>query len=88
MSGIGLNGLTLPEANDKLARGLLFAQTGKIVFEDNGQRWIASPAELGLNLDFQANSRSAYAYGRSGGPLKRLTGASKPGAAVLILPHR
>ncbi len=73
VSGIRLNGLTLSEANDKLARGLLFAQTGKIVFVDNEQKWIASPAELGLNLDFQANSRRAYAYGRSGGPLKRLT---------------
>lgn len=73
MAGVDLAGLTPAQATDRLARNLLFPQTGKIVFEDGSQVWVASPADLGLKLDFQANAQTAYQYGRSGNPLKRIS---------------
>jgi vancomycin resistance protein YoaR len=66
MAGIDLAGLTPAEATDTLARKLLYPQTGKIVFEDGERIWVATPAELGLSLDFQDNAQNAYRLGRSG----------------------
>jgi len=73
MAGVKLAGLTTEQATDQLARNLLFPQTGKIVFEDGSQIWVAAPADLGLKLDFQANAQTAYRYGRSGNPLERVS---------------
>lgn len=71
LGGVDLSGLTPAQAQDKLARALLYPQTGKIVFEDGQQIWVASPAELGLALDFEQNARSAYYLGRLGNPFER-----------------
>jgi vancomycin resistance protein YoaR len=71
VGGVDLAGLTPQQASDKLARNLLYPQTGKIVFEDGGQIWVASPAELGLALDFEQNAASAYRLGRQGNPFER-----------------
>jgi vancomycin resistance protein YoaR len=73
MSGIELSGLNQKEAVDKLVRNLLFPQTGKIVFEDGESIWVASPSELGLSTDYEANARIAYLHGRSGNPLERVS---------------
>ncbi len=73
MAGVELAGLTPEQATDHLARNLLFPQTGKIVFEDGAQIWVAAPTDLGLKLDYQANAQTAYQYGRSGNPLKRIS---------------
>ncbi|MCC7130370.1 MAG: hypothetical protein B6D39_06495 [Anaerolineae bacterium UTCFX2] len=71
LGGVDLSGLTPAQAQDRLARTLLFPQTGKIVFEDGQNIWVASPAELGLALDFEQNARSAYYLGRLGDPFER-----------------
>jgi vancomycin resistance protein YoaR len=72
MDGIELSGLTPQAAADKLARNLLFPQTGKIVFEDGQKIWVVSPAALGLGLDYNTNARFAYQVGRSGNLFKRV----------------
>lgn len=74
LAGIQLGGLTPAEASDLLARNLLYPQTGKIVFEDGQQIWVASPAELGLSLDFQSNAQTAYEFGRSGNIFQGMNG--------------
>jgi vancomycin resistance protein YoaR len=72
MAGIELGGLTPEQATDRLARNLVFPQAGKIVFEDGENIWVASPAELGLHLDWQANAQAAYRLGRRGNPIRRV----------------
>lgn len=72
LAGVDLSDLTLEQASDKLARNLLFPQSGKIVFEDGEKIWVASPAELGLIINYETNAWKAYEYGRTGGPLRRL----------------
>jgi vancomycin resistance protein YoaR len=71
MAGIPLEGLTPEQANAKLAQELTYPKTGKIVFQDGANIWSYSPADLGLNLDAQANAQAAYLLGRSGNPAAR-----------------
>ncbi len=73
LGGIDLSGLTLEQATDKLARNLLFPQTGKIVFEDGEKIWIASPFDLGLIINYETNAWSAYQHGRSGNIFRRIS---------------
>ena len=72
MSGIPLEGLTLEQANAKLAQGLTYPSTGRIVFQDGTNTWSYNPADLGLNLEAQANAQAAFQLGRSGNPVARL----------------
>jgi vancomycin resistance protein YoaR len=73
VAGVSLGGLTPEDAAAQLAAQFTFPNTGKIVFQDGSQVWIATPAELGLNLDAQSSAQAAYQWGRSGGPLTRLS---------------
>jgi vancomycin resistance protein YoaR len=72
MGGIDLSGLTTEQAASRLAEGLSYPQSGKIVLRDGEQVWIAQPAELGLSLDAQASAQLAYDLGRHGVPFQRL----------------
>ena len=68
VGGIDLSGLKLAEATRYLSEQLAFTQQGKVVFQDGGKIWIASPGDLGLYLDPENSARSAYQYGRQGFP--------------------
>jgi vancomycin resistance protein YoaR len=72
MGGIDLAGLTQEQAAAALAESLTYPDTGKIVFRNGQDVWIARPADLGLNLDVEASAQAAYGLGRQGNPLKRL----------------
>jgi vancomycin resistance protein YoaR len=74
VAGVDLTGLTPAQAALKMEQSLAYPHSGRLMFQDGGRVWLASPAELGMYLDTSASARSAYRFGRSGGLFGRLTG--------------
>lgn len=72
VAGVDLSGLEPTEAAQRLESNLVYPLQGKILFRDGEKIWLASPAEVGFFLNPQATAASAFQYGRTGGPLKRL----------------
>jgi vancomycin resistance protein YoaR len=72
--GLPLGGLTPTEAVTLLAQHARPVTGPKVALHDiaSGQRWLVSPADLGVHLDIEAMAREAYAPGRSDGFLKSL----------------
>ena len=72
VAGVDLSGLEPTEAAQRLESNLVYPQQGKILFRDGEKIWLTSPAEVGFFLNPQATATSAFQYGRTGGPVKRL----------------
>jgi vancomycin resistance protein YoaR len=72
--GLPLGGLTPTEAAAVLLRHAGPIAGPKIALYDAGsdQRWLVSPADLGVHLDVETMVRAAYAAGRSDGFLESL----------------
>ena len=51
VAGVDLSGLSPSEAAFKLNQTLSFPVSGKIVFRDGGNAWVASPVDLGMVFD-------------------------------------
>ena len=73
VAGVDISGLEPSEAAQRLATELDFPSQGKILFRDQEKIWLSSPAEIGFYLNPQASAAAAFQYGRTGGPLSRLT---------------
>jgi vancomycin resistance protein YoaR len=73
VAGVDLSGLEPSEAAQRLETGLDFPKHGKVLFRDGEKIWLASPSQVGFFLNPQATAAVAYQYGRTGGPLNRLT---------------
>ena len=71
VAGIDLSGLDQTQAVERLTLGTNYLSNGKIVFQDQGKVWVATPAELGLVLDAQSSALAAYNIGRSSNLLAR-----------------
>lgn len=74
VAGVDLSGLSPNEAALKLSQTLSYPITGKVLFRDGEQVWVASPAELGMVFDASASAMAAYQHGRSGGLFGALSG--------------
>lgn len=74
VAGVDLSGLSPNEAALKLSQTLSYPNTGKILFRDGEQVWLASPAELGMVFDPTASANAAYNHGRKGGIFAALSG--------------
>ncbi len=72
VAGMDLTGLTPEEASRRLAEHLSYPLTGKIVFYEGQEYWIAKPEDLGLFLDPEMSAMAAYSVGRQGGLVTRL----------------
>ncbi len=71
--GLDLSGKTEREAQDLVAARLAaFGREPLVVTFDN-REWTTTPADLGASLDRDAVVAAAYAVGRAGNPLDRLT---------------
>ena len=73
VAGVDISGLEPSEAAQRLDAEIIFPKQGKILFRDQETIWLSSPADLGFYLNPQASAAAAYQYGRTGGPLNRLT---------------
>ena len=73
VSGVDISGLEPSVAALKLQTELDFPGQGKILFREGEKVWLASPVEVGFFLNPQASAAAAYQFGRTGGPLYRLT---------------
>jgi len=67
VAGVDLSGLSPNDAALKLNQTLSYPLTGKILFRDGEQVWVASPVELGMVFDATASANAAYDNGRRGG---------------------
>lgn len=67
VAGVDLSGLAPNDAAVKLSQTLSYPMTGKILFRDGEQVWVASPLELGMAFDPSASAQAAYRLGRSDG---------------------
>jgi vancomycin resistance protein YoaR len=66
VAGVDVGGLRPQEAAQRISEAIAYPHQGKILFRDGDRVWVATPSELGLNLDSQASARSAYQVGRTG----------------------
>jgi vancomycin resistance protein YoaR len=69
----------------KLNQSLSYPTSGKILFRDGANAWVASPAELGMVFDPSSSAMTAYRLGRNGGLFGALSGqvqAAGPGIKV------
>lgn len=94
VAGVDLSGLSRDEAAVKLHQMLSYPIAGKILFRDQEQAWIASPAELGMVFDPTSSAAGAYGVGRNGGLFGALSGQIRAGglgiqvAPVIIFDQR
>ena len=94
VAGVDLSGLSPSDAALKLNQTLSFPVSGKVVFRDGGNVWLASPVELGMVFDASSSAQAAYRLGRSGNPFAALSdqlNARKRGAdaaPVIIFDQR
>jgi len=74
VAGVDVSGLSPNDAALKLSQTLSYPITGKVLFRQADQTWLASPAELGMVFDPSASALSAYHLGRKGGLFGALAG--------------
>ena len=73
VAGQPLGGLTIPEAEHRLAQYATNAQNRKIVLNFHNRTLTAIPGAIGITTDIRATVEQAYQVGRSGPLLERLT---------------
>jgi vancomycin resistance protein YoaR len=71
VGGVDLSGLTQEQAAARLTQEIGYLDHGRIAFEERGEIWIASPNQLGLQLDARNSARAAYQLGRHGNLVTR-----------------
>ena len=72
MAGVDLSSLTPEQASVALSQHITYPMSGRIVFRDGGQLWVATPAELGMVFDAGTSVQHAYGLGRQGGLLNNI----------------
>ena len=74
VAGVDLSGMSPQDAALKLSQTLSYPISGKVLFQDGANSWVASPAELGMVFDPSSSAESAYRLGRSGDVFAALDG--------------
>jgi vancomycin resistance protein YoaR len=74
VAGVDLSGISPQDAALKLSQTLSYPISGKLLFRDGSNVWVAAPAELGMVFDPSASAQSAYRLGRSGDVFAALDG--------------
>ena len=74
VAGVDLSGISPQDAALKLSQTLSYPISGKLLFRDGSNVWVAAPAELGMVFDPSASAQSAYRLGRSGDLFAALDG--------------
>jgi len=74
VAGVNLSGMSPQDAALKLSQTLSYPISGKLLFRDGSNVWVAAPAELGMVFDPSASAQSAYHLGRSGDVFAALDG--------------
>lgn len=72
VAGVDLSGKSPEQAAPIIKQRLSYLETGKIVFQDKQNVWIANPAEVGLQMDSPNSALAAYSVGRQGDPILRV----------------
>ena len=70
--GLDLSGLDSSAIISTLQSHYTYPDTGTIALFDGEQAWLATPAALGVSLDFSGMAEQALAIGRRGGLLNQL----------------
>src|SRR5215207_466996 len=86
VAGVDLSGMTPSDAAVKLNQTLSYPISGKILFRDGENVWMASPAQLGMVFDPSSSAVTAYRLGRSGGLFGALSGQIRAGAGGVHVP--
>jgi vancomycin resistance protein YoaR len=66
VAGIDLSGMEREEAQALLLQKSDYPERGRILFRDGDSIWLASPTDLGFELDLEATLDAAYRIGRQG----------------------
>jgi len=66
VAGVDLGGLTVPEAEARLAQAFPYPGQGRVVLQGPDRSWTEAPARLGFAVDSAATARQAFAVGREG----------------------
>jgi vancomycin resistance protein YoaR len=72
VAGLDLSGLPPAQAAVLLIQHLDYPTHGRILLRDGEQLWVATPSQLGFNLDPVATALAMHSLGRNGGPLNRI----------------
>lgn len=73
VGGVPVGGLSASEASARLTSQISYPVSGRIVFQDGENVWLANPGQLGLYLDASASTQKALAFGRTGSITQRLS---------------
>ena len=73
VSGVDLSGLDQAQAESLLFQKLDYPVRGKIAFQVEDQVRMVAPREVGLYLDGRTSAQAAYALGRTGNLLERIS---------------
>ena len=65
-NGLDLGGMRPAAAAVQLSQVLDYPQRGQIILRDGERSWLATPAELGFQIDFTATALAAFQVGRQG----------------------
>lgn len=73
-ASIDLSGLSIADAQARLAEQFTYANRAVFTFRDGANFWQMSAAELGVTLDAEATAWQAYEIGHNNDPFRRVTG--------------
>lgn len=71
VGGLSLAGLGRKEARTILRDRVRTLAASPLILVHEDERWTASPARLGIRIDYRQPLREAWSLGRRGGPLRR-----------------
>ena len=86
VAGVDLSGMTRDAAALKLHQTLSYPISGKVLFRDGENAWVATPAELGMVFDPSSSAAAAYSVGRSDGLFGALAGQIRAGGRGIQIP--
>jgi vancomycin resistance protein YoaR len=86
VASVDVSGMTPSDAAVKLNETLSFPITGKVLFKDGENAWVASPAQLGMVFDPSSSALTAYRLGRSGGLFGALRGQIRAAGRGVSVP--
>jgi vancomycin resistance protein YoaR len=74
VAGVDVSGMAPQDAALKLSQTLSYPISGKVLFRDGNNVWVAGPAQLGMVFDPSSSAQAAYQLGRGGGLFAALDG--------------
>jgi vancomycin resistance protein YoaR len=85
VAGVNVSGLKREDAALKIQAALTFPYSGRIVFRNEQNIWIETPASLGMLLDQDASAKLAFDFGRAGNLFQNINDQLNAGQVGVVI---